>query len=408
MLKEKKKKEQEREALILCALAGRKKVLADAKRENKRKKKSVDSLLALLMLKGLSAYKLRPAETYVPKSHNLDRQLTGLINHMFVKYPVPDFMYQVCLAKLPQGQRNAGAAQPDPVMLNDMARVQDKNDLARAQDTYRCWFITLAQGDSFNKLVKGLMTSREAVTFLPAPAGRKAHENVWWARMKVAELPEALIGALIDRVFTNYVPDDPEGRFAEVIQFYACEHQALSKNSLDEVTNFIAYKLRNDRQFRMKGRTASSAVKLSDEWHLLMQRAKLGRHIQWDGLRIADWVHEDKAEVWEVVELRDNKDLVNEGRKQKHCVYSYVHRCTVGQSFIFSLRAYRKAAAYYDEDGKLILDRTFETRRVTVEVSPSRSLVQVRGPLNRATTVEEQAVLRRWIGEKGITQPIRT
>ncbi len=157
----------------------------------------------------------------------------------------------------------------------------------------------------------------------------------------------------------------------------------------------------------MKGRTASSAVKLSNEWHLQMQRAKLGSTSSGTAWGLRTGLYEDKAEVWEVMELRDNKELVNEGRKQKHCVYSYVQRCVQGQSFIFSLRAYRKVAADYDAEGKPIWDKAFETRRVTIEVSPSRSLVQVRGPLNRAPTLEEQAVLRRWMGETGITQPVR-
>lgn len=389
-LQEKKKKEAEREAVIRCALAGRKKALADAKREGRQKKKSVENLLSLLAIRGLSAYAIRPAEAYVPKSHNLDRQLIGLINHMFVKYPVPDFLYQVCFADDAQERRPR---------LNHVVQ----GSLGKAQETYRRWFVTLAQGGSFHKLAKGLMTSREATTFLTAPVGRTVHENVWWAKMKVAGIPDALIGRLIDRIFTNHLPDDPDGSLAEVILFYAHQHQDLTRNSLDEVTDFLAYKLRHDRRFRMKGRTASSAVKLSNEWHLQMQRAKLGRHIQWSGLGIADWILEDNSEVWFATELRDNKELVNEGRKQKHCVYSYVQRCVEGRSFIFSVRACRKLAADYDAEGMPIWDRTYETRRVTVEVSSSRTIVQVKGPLNRAPIPEEREVLRRWAAETGIT-----
>ena len=385
-LKEKKKKQEEREAEILRALSGRKKLLADAKREGRRKKKNVGELVSLLAMQGLYSHVLRPADQYVPRSHNLDRQLTGLINHLFVQYPVPDFLYQVCLADPKSG--GWGAVTP--------------RQHVAARDTYRRWFVTLAQGGSFNKLVKGVMTSREAVTFLAAPAHRRVHENVWWAKMTVAGVPEALIGALIDRVFTDHLPDDPDGRLAEAVQFYARQHQGLDRNSLDEVTDFLAYKLRHDAAFRLKGRTASSVIKLSNEWHLLMQRAKLGKHVQWEGLRMADWLYEAKAEVWEVVELRDNKALVNEGRKQKHCVYSYVQCCVEGRSAIFSLRAFRKFAADYDAEGRPIWDRSFETRRVTVEVGPSRSLVQVRGPLNRPPTPEEREVLRRWAGEKGL------
>ena len=394
-LKERKQKEERREAEILRALSGRKKALADAKREGRRKKKNVGELVSLLAMQGLYAHVLRPADQYVPRSHNLDRQLTGLINHLFVQYPVPEFLYQTCLAPAPLPK---GAAPARPAI---------RDDLARAQVTYRQWFVTLAQGGSFPKAVKGVMTSREASVFLRAPWGRKVHENVWWAKLTVAGVPEALIGRLIDRVFTDHLPDDPDGRLAEAVLFYARQHGGLTRNSFDEVTDFVAHKLGRDPQFRMKGRTASSVVKLSDEWHLQMQRAKLGKHIQWDGLRIGDWVYEDKSEVWFVTELRDNKELVNEGRKQKHCVYSYVQHCALGRSFIFSLRACRKIAADYDAEGRPLWAREFETRRVTVEVSPARTVVQARGPLNRAPTPEEREVLRRWAGEKGVTLAAR-
>lgn len=388
-LTERKKQEQEKEAEIVHALTCRKKLLAEAKRENRRKKKSVDELLSLLTLKGMTAHTLRPAEGYVPRSYNLDRQLTGLIDHLFVQYPVPGFLYQVCLA-----DKTAAAKNPQKTAMSDASR---------AQLVYRQWFVTLAQGGSFPKAAKGVMTSREASIFLRAPEGRKVHENIWWAKMTVAGVPEKLIGELIDRVFTNHLPGDVDGRLGETIQFYARHSLSLTKSTRDEVTDFIAHKLRADRQFRMQGRTASSVVKLSNEWHLQMQRAKLGKHIQWDGLGITDWLYKDKSEVWDVIELKDNKELVNEGRKQKHCVFSYVHRCVQGQSFIFSLRAYRKLAADYDAEGNPIWDRSFELRRVTIEVSPGRGIVQVRGPLNRPPAPEEREVLRRWAGEKGIT-----
>ena len=390
-LKERKKQEQEKEVKILRALMCRKKIHAEAKREKRRKRKSVDDLLLMLSLKGIRYHALQPAETYVPRSYNLEKQLTGLLNHLFVKYPVPAFLYQVCLS--------------DGSKITKKPRCMD--DFTRAQAVYKQWFITLAQGGSFPKAAKGTMTSKEACVFLSAPWGRKIHENVWWAKMTVAGVPEKLIGELINRVFTNHLPDDTDGRLGETILFYARQHQDLNRNSFDEVTDFLAHKLRFDRQFRMQGRTASSMVKLSNEWHLQMQQAKLGKHIQWRGLGIADWSYEDKSEVWFVTELRDNKELVNEGRKQKHCVYSYVQRCAEGRSFIFSIRGCRKIAADYTDEGLPIWDRQFEMRRVTVEVSPSRTVVQVRGPLNRPPIPEEREVLRRWAGEKGITLAAR-
>jgi hypothetical protein len=377
-LKERKEQEERRESQIRDVFVRTGKRLEAAKREKQKRKKTVSELLAMLDINDIAAHALRPANTYQHRSYNLDRQLEGLLNHLFVKYAVPRFLYQVCLRA-----------------ADDRFRFM--------HDTYRRWFLVLAQGGSFSKLVRGIMTSREAFLFLQAPAENRVHENIWWARMKAAGLPNTLIGKLIDKIFTFHFVDDPDGRLAETIHFYARCHQEMDRVTFEEIGDFLAWKLTNDRQFRLQGRTVASVIRLSNEWHLMMQKAKLGCDVEWKGMGHAPWLTETRAEVWEVVELRDNRDLMNEGRKQKHCVYSYVHWCVHGSSAIFSLRSYRKAIASVEEDGAIVWDKSTETRRVTIEVHPERGTVaQVRGPLNRMPTDEEKAILRQWAGDKGL------
>ncbi len=366
-----------REQTIQTALASRSKILESGKRDKKQKKKSVGELLGLLTCCGIEAATLRPANAYVPKSYNLDRQLTGLLNHLFVRCSTPAFLYQACL-------KNSG----DPF--------QDK------QAMYRQWFVTLAQGGSFPKLVKGLMTSKEAFVFLSAPVTNRIHENVWWAKMKVAGPPVGITEKLIERIFSPYFFDDPQGRLAEVIQFYARFHPEMSKTTFGEVTDFLAWKLRQDQAFSLRGRTVGSVIKLTNEWHVLMQKAKLGQSVEWKGLEWPEWEFEARDQIWTVAELRNNKELMNEGRKQKHCVYSYVSWCVAGRSAIFSLRGYRKRVAEYTEAGQIIWDKTLEQHRVTIEVNSQRAVVQARGLLNCPPTVEERVILRQWAGEKGV------
>ena len=51
----------------------------------------------MLRLGNVADYRgLRPLETYVPRSHNFEKQVIGLINHLYVRYPVPSFLYPVC------------------------------------------------------------------------------------------------------------------------------------------------------------------------------------------------------------------------------------------------------------------------------------------------------------------------
>ncbi len=375
------RKELERRAAelrIQQALRERGKLLEGVKREKKRKKKCLGELLSLLNLCGIQGRTMRPIDGYLPRSHNLDKQLIGLLNHLYVRYPVPAFMYQACIK-----------ASDDP--FRDM------------HSTYREWFVALAQGGSFQKLAKGFMTSREAYAFLSAPSGRHIHENVWWAKMRVAGLPVPLIEKLIERLFGHYFFDDPHGRLAEVIQFYARFHQDMDRVTFGEITDFIAWKLRRDRAFRLKGRTLTSMVKLTNEWQVLMQKAKLGQNVEWAGLGLRDWELEARDRIWTVEELRDNRELLNEGRKQKHCVYSYVYWCKTGRSAIFSLRGYRKVPVGYTDDGEVVWDKTMEQTRVTIEVNSQRAVVQVRGLMNRGPTDDEKRVLRAWAGEMGLT-----
>ena len=375
-LQERKLQEARREQKIQHALESRKKALESEKRSKQQKKKTVGELFSLLNITGIAGAILRSMHSYVPRSHNLEKQLVGLLNHMFVRYPVPAFMYQACL--------------------------HPEDPLHKRHGIYRQWFVTLAQGGSFSKLVRSFMTGKEAHLFLSAPACNQIHENMWWAKMRVAGLPVGLTEKLIDRIFGQYYFEDSAGRLAEIIRFYARYYPELDKVTFGEVTDFLAWKLRHDLDFSLQGRTAASVVKLTNAWHTQMQKAKLGHDVAWKGLELSDWEFEAKDKIWMVSELRNNKELLKEGQKQKHCVYSYVSWCVDGRSAICSLRSYRKAAADVTSEGKIVWDRSMEIERITIEVNSQRSIVQVRGPLNRLPTEEEKFILRLWAGEKGL------
>lgn len=353
------------------------KILSNANQNKKQKQpKRLDyhTLKEKIVTDITEEYIVRDASKYLNRSYNQDKQIFGLIQHMFVKYPVPYFLYKV---------------------LRKDYSVRDQMNL-----DYILWFMALAQGQSFAKAVKPYMTSKEAHTFLSAPYDN-INENVWWAKLKTADIPDGVIGKVIDRVFKNFSFAHKSERFAELITFYSHYHQEMDKITLDGVNDFVLWKLRNEPDFSFKGRTASSMIKLSNEWHDLMQRAKLGRYIAWDGIGIPEWMHVDKTIVWVMKELTDNKELANEGRKQKHCVFSYVGSCAAGHCNIFSLRGYIKNSASMDvlEPEYLKANEMF---RVTVEMR-NRRIVQIRGKLNSSAAQNEKQVLRLWAGEHGIT-----
>jgi len=394
-IKERQAREQAHEQKILAILASSSKRLDDVKEAKRQKKKSLGELIRLTNFAGIGGNAIRPIEAYIPRSYNLEKQVVGLIDHLYVRYRVPGFLYYACLAR----PHDAKSGKP----LDPMLDVPQDPFMERNGWMYRQWFVTIAQGGSFHKQVRDIMTSREATVFLSAPPDNLIHENVWWARMTVAGLPPAVKSHLIRSILGQCHIVDTTNRLRDVIAFFARYHVDMNRSTLGEVTDFIAWKLRHDPEFGLKGRTIGSVVRLCNEWHQHMQKAKLGSLVTWTGLGKATWQFVTEKAVWQGMELRSNRDLLAEGKKQKHCVYSYVQQCVGGRSFIFSIRGSIKAFSHYDEDGAVVWNALDELSRLTIEVNARGVIVQIRGQLNRPPSPEEMKIVRRWAGEIGFT-----
>jgi hypothetical protein len=375
-LTQRREEQLKREAQIQKVFLKSRAKMRSRRIDRRNKRKEVCQLLDLVTIDDISVKAIREPYSYVPKSYNLERQVTGLLAHMFCRYPVPFFLYRACCR--------------EPESWTQREAITDNCSFMK--DIYRRWFVTIAQGGSFAKLVKGVLTSREAHLFTLAPAGNRIRDNVWWARLVAAGVPSHTAGFLINRIFQDYFFDDPHGRMAEVINFYARFYKEMDKDSLGEITDFLSAELRRDGNFRLKGRTLGSVTKLSNEWHRMSRSSYGGRYITWNGLATEDHVITKKDKTWDIVQLRNSRELTNEGRKQRHCVWSYAYRCEAGVSYIFSVRAFSRSP----QD-----PRGYEICRVTVEIDSARRLVQARGPLNRLPTKEEAEVIREWAGVKG-------
>jgi hypothetical protein len=164
-------------------------------REKKNiRKLSAERLLPMLRLEGVEAEFLRQPSAFVPRSYTLEKQLIRLVDHLFVRYPVPRFLYQVFFPS------------SDP--------------FAHKHLLYRKWFAAISRGDSFRKLAHDHMTAREAALFLAAPKTDYVHRNVWWARMKAAGLPDHAIYCLLRRIFGKHDFEDPDGRVRSAITYF--------------------------------------------------------------------------------------------------------------------------------------------------------------------------------------------
>ncbi len=349
------------------------------RKHEKQRNIPLAEMVSKLDLRGVEDRTIRPLSSYRPQGCDLRKQIIGLIDHLFVVYSVPAFLYQ--------------------------AFSHTHDEFNETWAGYRNWFVTIAQGGSFPKLVKPFMTAKEAHLFLAAPDRNLIRANVWWAKMKAAGLPAEVIDRLVDRIFAYFQVDDSGGRLAETIRFFAryCgEGCGIEVTKFGEITDCVSWKLRNEPEFHMQGRTLGSVIRLTQEWHVEMQKAKLHRIIEWPGVQIRDWEFEAKEKLWTVVELHTNRELLYEGRAQRHCVFAYVQRCVAGGSAIFSMRAYPKVSGGEAIAQQLTGDTSTEITRVTIDVNAKREVVEARGPYNRPPTDEETRVLRRWARQMGL------
>jgi len=322
----------------------------------------------MLDLRGIEDRKIRPVRTCRPPAASLRRQLLGMAEHLYADYPVPGFLLTACLR--------------EEVPFGELC------------GTYRQWIVTIGQGGSFAQEAKPFLTGREAHLFLSAPAANRIHENVWWAKLTAAGVDDRAAGALIDRIFAYFRFDGADRRLTDTLWFFARFTGEMDRDAFGDLTDCIAWKLRHDPKFCMKGRTPGSVAKLAIEWHREMREAKCDRIIEWPGLQISDWEAESHERIWRMVELRTNRDLLYEGRKQRHCVFTYFERCAAGSTAIFSLR-------WRPVTDEIEAAELSEGHALTLEVNRERTVVQIRGNCNRPATAEERQIVKRWASEKG-------
>ena len=359
--KELEEKEQKKNASVLSQLKRKK------TRNPILKKKNGSEIYSSLGLHFFQSKEIRSLQIYSPKSYNLQRQKESLIRHLYVKYGIPKFMYKWF----------------------------DKVNF----DSYIFDYVfCIAQGGSFQKLVKGILTKKECIEFLKAPDDSSFEEAVWFAKMKLKNIPIKFINGLLKKdIFQRVDIFDEEEleKYTEIIDFFAKYHEEIDKNTFDEISDFIrhSYRIHGEEPFSLKGRTVNSVKVLSNTWHIETQNLKIGKNTYWKAKDLKEpWLYEEEKNnvIWEVTELTSTKDLINEGRINRHCVGSYLLSVSNGDCVIYSLR--------------LFDSRTLEEMRksrITME-KRHNELVQCRGLQNRLPNPEENRIIRKFASKMNL------
>ncbi|MEM1434842.1 MAG: PcfJ domain-containing protein [Pseudomonadota bacterium] len=299
--------------------------------------------------------------------------LRALVEHLFVRYPVPECLYRAW-------ERSAAGVQPDYKWLR--------------------WFLIYGQGGSLSKasaIDYGWSVSRRFQhCFALAPGHLSpllATQHAEFERLDLAAGTRRLLWSdrRLMRDLTAQWTDLDRRRIEQWTEFALWLerwHDVIAPLDVSRLLDWAAHERAVARSFSWSGRSATAALARARA-HREQQLARLhGRRslrrwrahgMNWDGLP-------EKPGLWRIRELLSDLELVEEGLRLRHCVGSYGFRCVDGSSAIFAL---------------LRLNQPW----ITIELDlATGSIRQALGRRNRAATAEEQTVLQRWHAE--VVQPV--
>lgn len=379
LLQIRKEKEEERDRRLREVLAAAR-AEARAQDGGPAKRRSNDFLMRYLSVPLWHPKAIRPEESYRARSYNRGRQVLGLIDHLFGRYRVPLFLYRAVLS-------HEGIELVFESPLKKKLQAGETPPEAR----YRAWFFAVAQGQSFAKAANDVFTKREAHWFLQAPSHNRIDQNVFWAKAAAAGIPRAGCDYLLERLGSGIARAGD--RLPDLLRFYAEAWPRMRGYDADEITDFVRAMLEN-REFSFKGRTFGSMRKLCQEWHHSFYACPVREYRSWPRA-LPSWENRPKGYVVLAEELTSNRALNDEGRVQRHCVFTYTSRCVQGLTRIVSVR-------WYDA-GPFSEGPPREAFRLTLEIAPaSGTIVQIRGRQNRRAADEEMEVLRKYAGDNGL------
>lgn len=296
------------------------------------------------------------------KSSNRSKQSLELAKYMFCKYSVPKIL--------------------------DQAWDSDNRSIV-----YKAWFVCIATGGSLHKThLKEHLTKKEAHLFINCNRLElNIQQAIFYAIAKAAGAEDGMAFRIAKSKLSekNYSSEF----WRNCVRFFATNH-ADSINQLNDLTDFLSDKIREDNTFSIfgHGHTVKTLLEKMKDWHYALRRAKDMGTFQWAGIDVPDEIFEKKNErgesvLWKFKQILTSKELVAEGTAMHHCVYSYKTSCMKGTCTIWSLSIGDMFESY--------------KRKVTLEVR-GRNIVQARGFANRSIKNDERHIILQWANKNDL------
>jgi len=325
----------------------------------------------------------REPELWQPRSHNLQRQVSSLLRHLFADYPVPTFFDSAWLIN------------------------------TRIDRFARRWFIHVGRGENLRtaSALPFPMTKRMTHWVMQAPAEMSVAQALRWGQTRACGGNDRLARAVAGSRLALRDGSIDEDFWLSVIRFF-CDSPMLDPRQVGPIIDYLHVQRFEPAEARivggrlvppegppqpnlsMKGRTIESLMRQVEAWHRSLDRSASGRDLCWarcgiDGFERVEGEPGNQRR-FVILELTSGPELLAEGRAMSHCVGSYARSCASGRVAIFSLRV--------DVGGGAM------ERRITIEVTVlSRTIVQARGKRNRSADPVSVRVMRAWAAKAGLT-----
>lgn len=284
--------------------------------------------------------------------------LRELVEHLFVRYAVPEPLYAAWLGEQQEYRRDYKWFQ---------------------------WFICYGQGGSLPKLGQLAFGWKVSKKFQHQFAQLREPQSIIHAvvttEMTMLDLSQQTQEFLFahtpyvldltadwhhfDTIFLNHWRDT--ARWIE-------QHKGeLNQHTVDYLLNWSHHQIRENHNFSWIGRTAAASIRHADA---LSVRS---------GQRFASWKKQDMEWQgplgWSITELNSTTELAREGTVLHHCIGGYGYLCTTGNSAIFSLRSFGKPV-------------------ITIELEPETRVVKhALGDFNRACSSAEMELIQQWLAD---------
>lgn len=325
-------------------------------------------------------YWVRQPEEWTTRTHNVERQFLGLLNHLLAKYKVPAFMHKSFY----------------------------KSD--KESRKHQEWFLHLGSGQNI-RTAHGLpmpLTKMMAHYYVQSPEELTVTEAFRFARIRSLGGSKGLVDAWLgSRMANDY--ENPEF-WDSVVRFFV-ENPMLDPSQIAPIIDYLhnqkfvdVIEITQDGErlnhgpaqpnLAMKGRNPEALMTQVEKWHA--QTAKInkkGVFVQWkscgiEGARFEEGANRNKR-VYAVIELLNSSELKEEGREMHHCVGSYSGSCSSGRCAVYSLRQIEG-----DSPGR--------KATISVNLTPSKTLQEARGKYNEVLPQNISRIIRAWANAKGV------